>query len=132
MRVEGSDLQVTEGFTGLHVWLNQGACLQRSDEMAPVYNSNLELNSCPFPKSSNLTLRGVHMEKYKGTGSKDIYPCLRAEFGVNKLSGSSRDTFHTEPVSSRLADANGCLDIGCLDVGCLDAGCWMLGCWMPR
>ena len=36
MRVEGSDNQVTEGFTGPHFWPNRGACLQKPEVRAPV------------------------------------------------------------------------------------------------
>ena len=66
MRVEGSDLQVTEGFTGSHIWLSLGGRLQRPDGREPLFfayaNSNLD-NSCSFPKSSNLILacKDVHM-----------------------------------------------------------------------
>jgi len=50
-------------------------------------------------------LQGCSLGFTKGAGGDDLYPSLRAEFEVNKILGSSLDTFHTEPRSLRATEA---------------------------
>jgi len=107
MRLGGSNSIVTEGYTDPPIWLRLGGRLQRPFGMAPVSDSNQDINLCASPKSRNLILacKGVHMEEYKGAGGLGLYPSLRAEFGVNKIHGNSLDTFHTEPRPLRATEA---------------------------
>ena len=90
-------------FTGSHFWPRLRACLQRTEVRAPVFGMDLDINSDVDSKCSNLILacKGVPWDSQKGAGGLDHYPSLRAEFGANKIHGSSLNTFHTESWSLR-------------------------------
>ena len=113
MGVEGSEPKVTEGTTNdFPVWLSPRACLQRPDgRESSSLNSRPSLNPS-LPEEANLIRKDVHRGGSMGTEGLDLYPSLRAESGVNKISRNSRDTMQTEPRSPRVTEAEK-MEAGC-------------------